>query len=199
MPSNLKRYYGSGDLHFVTTSCYRRQPFLGTDCGPDLVALEPQHARLQLAHSHRERAQVVLHLGFGLNDVDGGDGAEIGRAVVNFDGPIVFCVVSRYHGGAFVVFSGIAIGFMSWGVWVHHMYTTGLGTVANSAFGISTILIAIPIGVLAAWRHGETAPAMIGDRRIQIAGDEVAEHRRIDNTRERSLRAVRGSDSRAPA
>jgi len=33
-------------------------------------------------------------------------GAEIGRAVVNFDGPIVFCVVSRYHGGAFVVFSG---------------------------------------------------------------------------------------------
>ncbi len=32
-------------------------------------------------------------------------GAEIGRAVVNFVGPIVFCVVSRYHGGAFVVFS----------------------------------------------------------------------------------------------
>jgi acetyl-CoA carboxylase carboxyltransferase component len=32
-------------------------------------------------------------------------GAEIGRAVVNFDGPMVLCVVSRYHGGAFVVFS----------------------------------------------------------------------------------------------
>ena len=32
-------------------------------------------------------------------------GAEIGRAVVNFDGPIVFCVISRFHGGAFVVFS----------------------------------------------------------------------------------------------
>ncbi len=32
-------------------------------------------------------------------------GAEIGRAVVNFHGPIVFCVISRYHGGAFVVFS----------------------------------------------------------------------------------------------
>jgi acetyl/propionyl-CoA carboxylase alpha subunit/acetyl-CoA carboxylase carboxyltransferase component len=32
-------------------------------------------------------------------------GAEIGRAIVNFNGPIVFCVVSRYHGGAFVVFS----------------------------------------------------------------------------------------------
>ena len=32
-------------------------------------------------------------------------GAEIGRAVTNFRGPIVFTVVSRYHGGAFVVFS----------------------------------------------------------------------------------------------
>jgi len=34
-------------------------------------------------------------------------GAEIGRAMVNFDGPIAFCVISRYHGGAFVVFSGV--------------------------------------------------------------------------------------------
>jgi acetyl-CoA carboxylase carboxyltransferase component len=32
-------------------------------------------------------------------------GAQIGRAVVNFKGPMVFCVISRYHGGAYVVFS----------------------------------------------------------------------------------------------
>jgi acetyl-CoA carboxylase carboxyltransferase component len=32
-------------------------------------------------------------------------GAEIARAVVNFRGPILFLVVSRYHGGAYVVFS----------------------------------------------------------------------------------------------
>jgi acetyl-CoA carboxylase carboxyltransferase component len=32
-------------------------------------------------------------------------GAEIARAVVNFKGPIVFCIVGRYHGGAYVVFS----------------------------------------------------------------------------------------------
>jgi len=32
-------------------------------------------------------------------------GAEIARAVVNFRGPLVFLVVSRYHGGAYVVFS----------------------------------------------------------------------------------------------
>ncbi|HEX7537252.1 MAG TPA: biotin carboxylase N-terminal domain-containing protein [Dermatophilaceae bacterium] len=34
-------------------------------------------------------------------------GAEIGRAIVNFDGPIVFCVISRFHGGSFVVFSSV--------------------------------------------------------------------------------------------
>jgi len=32
-------------------------------------------------------------------------GAEIARAVVNFQGPLFFLVVSRYHGGAYVVFS----------------------------------------------------------------------------------------------
>jgi acetyl-CoA carboxylase carboxyltransferase component/pyruvate/2-oxoglutarate dehydrogenase complex dihydrolipoamide acyltransferase (E2) component len=32
-------------------------------------------------------------------------GAEIARAVVKFEGPLLFLVVSRYHGGAYVVFS----------------------------------------------------------------------------------------------
>jgi cytochrome c oxidase subunit 1 len=46
-----------------------------------------------------------------------------------------------------VIVSGIAIGFMGWGVWVHHMFATGLGPVAISAFSISTMLIAVPTGV----------------------------------------------------
>jgi cytochrome c oxidase subunit 1 len=50
-------------------------------------------------------------------------------------------------GFAVVVFSGIAIGFLGWGVWAHHMFATGLGPVAVSAFGLSTMLIAIPTGV----------------------------------------------------
>ncbi len=50
-------------------------------------------------------------------------------------------------GYPFIVFSGIAIGFMGWGVWAHHMYTVGLGSVAISAFAISTVLIAVPTGV----------------------------------------------------
>jgi putative transposase len=30
MPKGLKRYYGQGHLHFLTFSCYRRLPLLGT-------------------------------------------------------------------------------------------------------------------------------------------------------------------------
>ncbi len=30
MPKNLKRYYGRGHLHFMTFSCYRRLPLLGS-------------------------------------------------------------------------------------------------------------------------------------------------------------------------
>ncbi len=50
-------------------------------------------------------------------------------------------------GYAVVVFSGIAIGFLGWGVWAHHMFATGLGPVAVSAFSLATMLIAIPTGV----------------------------------------------------
>jgi cytochrome c oxidase subunit 1 len=50
-------------------------------------------------------------------------------------------------GYAVVVFSGIAIGFLGWGVWAHHMFASGLGPVAVSAFGLTTMLIAIPTGV----------------------------------------------------
>jgi cytochrome c oxidase subunit I len=50
-------------------------------------------------------------------------------------------------GYQFVVFSGIAIGFIGFGVWAHHMFAAGLGPVANTAFGISTAIIAVPTGV----------------------------------------------------
>ncbi len=46
-----------------------------------------------------------------------------------------------------MVFSGIAIGFMGWGVWVHHMFAVGLGPVSITAFSISTMFIAVPTGV----------------------------------------------------
>src|SRR5437773_9549326 len=39
------------------------------------------------------------------------------------------------------------MGIMGWGVWAHHMFAVGLGPVANSAFAISTMFIAVPTGV----------------------------------------------------
>jgi cytochrome c oxidase subunit 1 len=50
-------------------------------------------------------------------------------------------------GYPFMVFSGIAIGFMGWGVWAHHMFSSGLGPISVAAFSLSTMFIAVPTGV----------------------------------------------------
>ncbi|MEO7556752.1 MAG: cbb3-type cytochrome c oxidase subunit I, partial [Acidimicrobiales bacterium] len=50
-------------------------------------------------------------------------------------------------GYPFMVASGIAIGFMGWGVWAHHMFASGVGPIAVSAFSVSTMFIAVPTGV----------------------------------------------------
>jgi cytochrome c oxidase subunit 1 len=50
-------------------------------------------------------------------------------------------------GYPFMVFSGIAIGFMGWGVWAHHMFASGLGPISVAAFALSTMFIAVPTGV----------------------------------------------------
>jgi putative transposase len=49
MRRDLKRYYGAGDLHFITCSCYRRQPLLGTPRRRDLLltVLEEVRRRYQ--------------------------------------------------------------------------------------------------------------------------------------------------------
>jgi cytochrome c oxidase subunit 1 len=45
-----------------------------------------------------------------------------------------------------VVFSGACIGFLGFSVWSHHMFTTGMGTVATAAFSLATMAIADRIG-----------------------------------------------------
>lgn len=50
-------------------------------------------------------------------------------------------------GYSVMVFSTILIGFMGFSVWSHHMFTAGLGPVANSVFALTTMAIAIPTGV----------------------------------------------------
>jgi cytochrome c oxidase subunit 1 len=50
-------------------------------------------------------------------------------------------------GYPFMVGSGIAIGFMGWGVWAHHMFASGMGQLSVLAFSLSTLFIAVPTGV----------------------------------------------------
>ncbi len=50
-------------------------------------------------------------------------------------------------GYAGMAYSLVLIGFLSYGVWGHHMFATGMGPVADSTFAITTMLIAIPTGI----------------------------------------------------
>jgi putative transposase len=52
VPKNLERYYGVGDLHFITCSCYQRQPWLGSARRRDLL--------LAVLEQVRQRYGVVV-------------------------------------------------------------------------------------------------------------------------------------------
>lgn len=53
----------------------------------------------------------------------------------------------RLFGYSAMVFSLVIIGFLGMMVWVHHMFTDGLGPLVNSIFAITSMLIAIPTGM----------------------------------------------------
>jgi cytochrome c oxidase subunit I len=50
-------------------------------------------------------------------------------------------------GYSFIAYSGVAIGFLGFTVWAHHMFAVGLGEVANAAFATGSFLIGVPTGV----------------------------------------------------
>jgi len=85
MPAGLRRFYGKGDLHFVTFSCFRRLPLLDAPRTRDLFVTElekvrgamgfrligyvvmPNHVHLLISESPRGTPSTVLHklkLGF---------------------------------------------------------------------------------------------------------------------------------------
>lgn len=53
----------------------------------------------------------------------------------------------RLFGYTAMVFATILIAFLGFMVWSHHMFTVGLGPVANSIFAIATMAIAVPTGI----------------------------------------------------
>jgi len=52
MPEGLKRYYGTGHLHFITCSCYQRKPYLGTPRRRDLF--------LRLSEETRQKYRFIV-------------------------------------------------------------------------------------------------------------------------------------------
>ena len=95
-------------------------------------------------------------------------GAEIGRAIVNFDGPIVLCVVSRYHGGAFVVFSGTLNDSMEV-LAVEGSYASVIGGAPAAAvvFTARSTNARGPTSVSARWRSRSPRP---GPKRLRRGG-----------------------------
>ncbi|MDQ5851935.1 MAG: cbb3-type cytochrome c oxidase subunit I, partial [Chloroflexota bacterium] len=50
-------------------------------------------------------------------------------------------------GYAFIAYSSVAIGFLGFTVWAHHMFAVGMGPLANASFSATSMLIAVPTGV----------------------------------------------------
>ncbi|WP_338057529.1 cytochrome c oxidase subunit I [Shimazuella soli] len=53
----------------------------------------------------------------------------------------------RLFGYNSMVFATVLIGFLGFMVWVHHMFTVGLGPISNSVFAVATMAIAVPTGI----------------------------------------------------
>ncbi len=78
MPARLRRYYGAGYSHFITTSCYQRRPVLGTAENRDLFlevleqvrrryhfvvvgyVVMPEHVHLLLTEPERGDPSIVM-------------------------------------------------------------------------------------------------------------------------------------------
>ena len=80
MPTGLTRYHGTGDLHFITCSCYQRQPLLATASSRDLFlkileetrqkyifgvagyVVMPEHFHLLVTEPQRANLSIVVQV-----------------------------------------------------------------------------------------------------------------------------------------
>nr|WP_249316692.1 cytochrome c oxidase subunit I [Bacillus sp. FJAT-50079] len=53
----------------------------------------------------------------------------------------------RLFGYSSMVFATVLIGFLGFMVWAHHMFTVGLGNIANAIFAVASFAIAVPTGI----------------------------------------------------
>jgi len=114
-------------------------------------------------------------------------GAEIGRAVVGFEGPILFYVVGRYHGGAYVVFSrALNPGLVA--VALEGSYASVIG-------GAPAAAVVFPAVV----RERTLADPRVVAARAALEAAPAAERRRLRDAYEAVWEAVRADMLRAVA
>ncbi len=81
MPWGLKRYYGTGSLHFITWSCYRRKPLLGTPARRDLLLTVLELMRLRYRFAVIGYVVMTEHVHILISEPWMGDPSRIIQAV----------------------------------------------------------------------------------------------------------------------
>jgi len=81
MPWGLKRYYGTGSLHFITWSCYRRKPLLGNPARRDLVLTVLELMRVRYCFAVIGYVVIPEHVHLLISEPLIGDPSKIIQAV----------------------------------------------------------------------------------------------------------------------